>query len=71
MYCKFALGVNRYSSNHTCRAELGKFPPSIKLWTLCIKYWLRLESRRCNSILTETYKNVKKEKHKWIENIKH
>ena len=35
------------------------------------KYWLRLESGRCNSILTEAYYTVKKEKHEWIENIQH
>ena len=35
------------------------------------KYWLRLESGRCNSILTEAYNTVKKEKHEWIENIQH
>ena len=43
MYCKFALGVNCYSSNHACRAELGKVPLSIKLWTVNTGYGLRVE----------------------------
>ena len=43
MYCKFALGVNCYSSNHACRAELGKVPLSIKLWTVNTGYALRVE----------------------------
>ena len=71
MYCKFALGVNRYSSNHACRADLGRFQVSFKLWTLCIKYWLRLESGNCNNILTNAYKSVKEEGHTWLENIKY
>ena len=49
---------------------LGRFPVSFKLWTSCIKYWLRLESGRpnCNNILTNAYKSVK-EGHTWLENI--
>ena len=43
MDCKFALGVNCYSSNHACRAELGKVPLSIKLWTVNTGYGLRVE----------------------------
>ena len=71
MFCKFALGVNRYSSNHACRAELGQFPLSYKLWTLCTKFWLRLEGGRCNDILLNAYYTCKEEKHEWIENIKY
>ena len=33
-----------FSSNHACRAELGRFPICFKMWKLCLQYWLRLEN---------------------------
>ena len=36
---KFILNVNKYSSNTAVRGESGRFPVSIKVLALRIKYW--------------------------------
>ena len=70
-YCKFALNVSKCSSSSACMAELGRFPLSFKIWTLCIKYWLRLENGTDNVIVKNAMLCVKNEKHEWLQNIKY
>ena len=52
-------------------AELGRFPLSFKIWTLCIKYWLRLENSTDNVIVNNAMLCVKNENHEWLQNIKY
>ena len=70
-FCKNALGVSKCSSNHACRAELGRFPICFKLWKLCLQYWLRLENETGNIILNQAYQCNKEENHYWYQSIKY
>ena len=56
MHCKFLkfiLNINKYSSNSAARGELGRFPLSVKVLSLCIKYWhnIAIEKKSPNIIL--------------------
>ena len=70
-FCKYALGVSKFSSNHACRAELGRFPICFKMWKLCLQYWLRLENGTDNIILNQAYQCNKEENHYWYQSIKY
>jgi hypothetical protein len=70
-FCKFALNVSKWSSNYGCRAELGRFPLMCKVFTLCIKYWLRAEQGTPNFIFNKAFQMVKHEKHPYIQGIQH
>ena len=37
-FLKFALGLNKFSSNHAIRAELGRFPICINTNVKLVKY---------------------------------
>ena len=58
-YCKFALSVPKYSSTSACMAEMGRYPLSFKIWSLCIKYWMRLASGTNNVLLKNAFETVK------------
>lgn len=68
-YCKFALNVSKWSSNYACRAELGRFPLVCRVFTLCIKYWLRAEQGTPNFIFNKAFQMNKKENHPYIQGI--
>jgi len=70
-YCKFALNVNKFASNHAVRAELGRFPVQINRDIKLLKYWHRLENMESsdNELLVEAYKVCKKYNHNWYTNI--
>jgi hypothetical protein len=42
-FCKYALGISKYSSSTLALGEVGKFPLSHKAIALSMAYWLRLE----------------------------
>jgi hypothetical protein len=69
-YCKFALNVNKHASNEACRGELGRYQLSHKIWTLAIKYWLRMEHGSPNLFLNKAYQCAKSENHQWVQSIK-
>jgi hypothetical protein len=69
-YCKFALNVSKYAGNEACRGELGRYPLCHKIWTLAIKYWLRMEHGSPNLFLNKAYQCVKTENHQWVQSIK-
>ena len=68
-YCKFALGINKFASNHGVRAELGRFPIQINTDIKLLKYWYRLENNTENEILSEAYNLCKHFNHAWYSNI--
>ena len=70
-YCKFALNVPKYSSTSACMAEMGRYPLSFKIWSLCIKYWMRLANGTNNVLLNNAFQTVKEENHEWLQNIKY
>ena len=41
-FCKFLLGVNKYSSNLASKSELGRYPLAISASLLSLKYWLHI-----------------------------
>ncbi len=52
-YCKYALGISKYSTNILSLGELGRYPILIKSVVPDILYWLRLEMGTVNHYLTE------------------
>ncbi len=68
-FLKFVLNITKFSSNHAIRAELGKFPLSIQLYTKLVKYWHRLENLEDDSILSTCYKTCKYNHHDWYTGI--
>ena len=49
------LGVHKKTTNIAIQAETGKYPICIKIFTLIIKYWVRLNTCE-NRLLTEALK---------------
>lgn len=41
-FCKFLIGVNKYSSNLACKSEVGRYPLAISAMLLSLKYWLHI-----------------------------
>ena len=70
-FCKFVLNVSKYSSTSACMAEMGRYPLSFKIWSLCIKYWMRLANDTNNVLLNNAFQTVKEENHEWLQNIKY
>jgi potassium voltage-gated channel Eag-related subfamily H protein 8 len=69
-FCKFVLNVSKYASTEACRGELGQYPICNKIWTLGVKYWLRLEHGTPNLFVNKAYKCAKEGSHPWVQNIK-
>ena len=54
------LGLNRKSSNHATRAEMGRFPIHLTIIKLILKYCnICLNSKEETSIVKQTQKNFK------------
>ena len=70
-FLKFALGINKYASNHAIRAELGRYPLELKLNEKLVKYWHRIENYDITTypLLTEAYSVSKANNHMWYQNI--
>ena len=41
-FCKFLIGLNKYSSNLACKSEVGRYPLAIPASLLSLKYWLHI-----------------------------
>ena len=39
-FCKMFLGLNRKSSNHAIRAEMGRFPIHLTIIKFILKYYM-------------------------------
>lgn len=70
-FCKFALNLYKFASNHGVRAELGVYPIHIKINNYIIKYWHRLENLVCpeDNLLKQAYMLCKNNNHEWYQNI--
>ncbi len=68
-YCKFTLGISKYSSNTLTLGELGRYPILIKQATLGILYWWRIRQGTENFLLNKAYNIMKKGNHPWLQNI--
>jgi hypothetical protein len=69
-YSKFVLNMSKYASSEACRGELGQYPLCNKIWTLTIRYWLRLERGTPNHFLNKAYQVAKQDKHPWTQGVK-
>ena len=47
-FCKFLIGVNKYSSNLACKSEVGRYPLAISASLLSLKYWLHINDEENN-----------------------
>jgi exonuclease III len=54
-YCKYLLGVHKYTSNHAVKGELGSHGLLIGFMCQTIKYWLRVCEAKPGSLLHKTY----------------
>ena len=50
---KIVLGVNSKATNFAVRSELGRFPLHIKIYTVMLKYWNRLNDFIDNPIIVD------------------
>ena len=41
-FCKFLIGVNKYSSNLACKSEVERYPLAISASLLSLRYWLHI-----------------------------
>lgn len=70
-FCKFVLGVSKFSSNYACLGELGRVPLTHKMFISHVMYWLNLERGTTNCLLNYAYRECKAGSHDFIESIKH
>ena len=50
-FLKFILNVNKFVSNSAVRGELGRYPMSVKVLSLSVKYWHNIITNRSPNIL--------------------
>ncbi len=62
-FCKFVLGVSKFSSNYAVLGELGRFPIEHRIMVSHILYWVRLENEDQGSLLKSAFKECKESKH--------
>ena len=72
-FCKYILGVHRKASNLGSRGELGRFPISLHITKMMIKYWLRMTDYNKNTLLYDAYlcnlELLGDNKNCWLKNI--
>ena len=57
-FCRHVLQVHRSCNVHTARLELGRYPLAFRMWSACIKYFLRLAKGTDNSILNAAFEQT-------------
>ncbi len=58
-YCKYALGINKSSSNFGTRNEIGRYPIECHIKTQTIMYLARLFTDNLNPLLIESFNLTK------------
>ena len=69
-FCKRILGVNKFSSNAACRAELGEFPLLTDIQENLIKYWYRISDLPDNNITKQAFQEQKELNLHWFSTVK-
>ena len=54
-FCKFLLGVNKYSSNLACKSELARYSLAIAS-LLSLKYWLHINDENAKAMINSFFK---------------
>ncbi len=68
-FCKFVLGVSKFSSNYAVLGELGRVPIEHKITVSHILYWLRLEKEIHGSLLKNAFNECKGSNHDFYASI--
>ncbi len=68
-FCKFVLGVSKFSSNYAVLGELGRFPIEHRILVSHILYWLRLEKESQGSLLKSAFNVCKGNQHDFYASI--
>ena len=68
-FCKFALGVSKYSSTTLALGELGRFPIEYKVLRQCVSFWHRMEVGTDNDLLQKAYSEGKMNELPWIKQL--
>ena len=68
--CKYILNLAKQAGNNASRGELGRFPLCNKIWSLVVKYWMRLEKGTDNIFLDNAYECAKTHNNIWLQQIR-
>ncbi len=68
-FCKFTLGVSKYSSTTLALGELGRFPIEFKVLRQCVSFWHRMEVGTDNELLQRAYNEGKAIQLPWIKQL--
>ncbi len=68
-FCKFVLGVSKFSSNYAVLGELGRLPIEHKITMSHILYWHRLEKETPESLLGKAFNVCKESNHDFYASI--
>ena len=60
MYLRSVLGIKTNSSNIITLGECGLIPPSVTIQAICLMYLMRIQSLPENSILKQTFNEMRK-----------
>lgn len=71
-FLKFVLNVNKFASNVLVRGELGRFPLSLKVFSLSIKYWHKIAiGGSPNILLNHAFHSEMSICSQWLESVKY
>ncbi len=68
-FCKFALGISKYSSTTLAFGELGRYPIEFKVLNQIIRYWHRMEIGTDNVLLQKAYSECKSQTYPWLKEL--
>ncbi len=68
-FCKFVLGVSKFSSNYAVLGELGRLPIEHRITVAHILYWLRLEKEIPGSLLRNAFNECKSSQHDFYTSV--
>lgn len=70
-FCKYVLGMSKYSSNYAVLGELGRVPLTHKITLSHVNYWYALQEAPLNLLLRNAYKECQTANHEFIESIRY
>ena len=68
-FCKFVLGLSKFSSNVAVLGELGRFPLDHKVKIAHILYWHRLVCNDQDQLLNSAFQDCLRDRHDFIKSV--
>ncbi len=68
-FCKYGIGISKYTCSTLTLEELGKFPLSHKDSVIALACWLRMEQGTEDLLLNKAFNSMKRENHPWLQNV--